>query len=138
MQRHVSQQSACRVNKAHIPCRSERFTCSCARETSQSAVRTSLKSVWWETISDVFVVKGDTTESCFSSQSSKKSSVPASPANRCRSSEKAKSSCMGSLLVIKNPLPSMFVPRLEAVPKSPQLSVSVRGAPSLPATILLF
>ena len=30
----------------------------------------------------------DTTENCFSSQSSKKSSVPGSPANRCTSSEK--------------------------------------------------
>ena len=67
-------------------------TSSCARETNQSAVRMSLKSACWEGISDVFVVKGDNTENCFSSQSSKKSSVPASPANRCRSSEKAKSS----------------------------------------------
>ena len=33
--------------------------------------------------------KIDTTENCFSSHSSKKSSVPDSPANRCRSSEKA-------------------------------------------------
>ena len=42
-----------------------------------------------EGISHVFVIKMDTTENCFSSQSSKKSSVPASSANKCRSSEKA-------------------------------------------------
>ena len=68
----------------------------------------------------------------------KKSSVPDSPANKCRSSEKATAHgfAVGDK---KNPLPSTFVHRLEAVPKSPQLSASVRGwAPSLPATILLF
>ena len=34
--------------KGHIPCRSARFSSSCARETNQSAVRMSLKSVCWE------------------------------------------------------------------------------------------
>ena len=34
--------------QGHIPCRSTRFTSSCARKTNQSAVRMSLKSVCWE------------------------------------------------------------------------------------------
>ena len=33
--------------QGHIPCRSARFTSSCARETNQPAVRMSLKSVCW-------------------------------------------------------------------------------------------
>ena len=54
--------------------------------------------------SDVFVVKGDTTEDCFSSQSSKKSSVPASTANRCRCSEEAKSTCAGEPSIARDHL----------------------------------
>ena len=50
----------------------------------KAAVRISLKSVRWnESLTSL-----DTTEKCFASQSSKKSSVPHCPANKCMSSEK--------------------------------------------------
>ena len=49
----------------------------------------SLKSVRWKESLTSSLSKMDTTEKCFASQRSKKSSVPDSPANKCKSSEKA-------------------------------------------------
>ena len=54
-----------------------------------AAVRMSLKSVRWKESLTSSSSKTDTTEYCFASQCSKKSSVPDSPANKCKSSEKA-------------------------------------------------
>ena len=57
--------------------------------SEKAAVRRSLKPVRCNASLTSSSSKIDTTEKFFSSQSSKKSSVPDSPANRCRSSEKA-------------------------------------------------
>ena len=56
-----------------------------------AAVRMSLKSVRWKESLTSSSSKMDTTENCSASHSSKKSSVPDSPVNRCMSSEKATS-----------------------------------------------
>ena len=60
---------------------------SCARDTSQPAVRMILKFVRWEESLTFSSSKGYHRE-LLSSQSSKQSSVPASPAIRCTSSKK--------------------------------------------------
>ena len=54
-----------------------------------AAVRMSLKSVRWNASLTSSSSKIDTTEKYFSSQISKKSSVPDNPSNKCKSSEKA-------------------------------------------------
>ena len=100
-----------------------------------AAVRISLKSVRWKESLTSSSSKIDTTENRFSSHSSKKSSVPDSPANR-RSSKPLR---MGSQLVTESLRPSVYVPHLGAVPRSPPLSGDVRDCdPSMPATIQFF
>ena len=95
-----------------------------------AAVRMSLKSVCWKESSDVFVVQNWYHRELLYLPDFEKI---------LRSRQQRKPPQMASLLVINNPQPSMFVPRLEAVTKSQPLSASVRRcAPSLPATILLF
>ena len=85
--------------QGHIPCRSARFTSSCARETNQSAVRMSLKSVRWKESLTSSSSKMDTTENCFSSQSSK--NPPCQTAPQTGAGLQRKPPQMGSLLVMK-------------------------------------
>ena len=102
-----------------------------------AAVHMSLKSVCWKESLTSSSSKMDTSENYFSSQSSK--NLPFQTAPQTGASPQRKPPQMGSLLVMGKFMPSTFVPRLEAAPKLPTVSASVRGyAPSLPATILLF
>ena len=71
------------------PCRSARFTMFLCEREQPILCSHEFEVCVLGRLSDVFVVKGDSTENCFSLPEFEKISVPASPANRRRSSEQS-------------------------------------------------
>ena len=93
----------------------------------------SLKSVRWKASLASSSSNTATTDNCFPSHGSKKSSVPNSPLKRCKSSNKSTANGF-AVGAKKSPPVSALAPHLANVPTSLPLSVGVRGcALSLPA-----